>query len=199
MSYLVRAAWQRKAICGTRSALTIMAVAAGIAVLSRPPAAPLASSPPAPAAPAGPPERHVDPTAESLTGYEKSTLTAAHRQAWGTMVGAVAATAALLISVGALFISLRTWQSQSDREEKVYAAQVSLWATLGEDVSSVRPAGLDVHVQNRAPVPVHQARITATLVSGEEADLSVGVLQPCTELSFRIAPPSGLTACKMDL
>jgi hypothetical protein len=114
------------------------------------------------------------------------------------MVGAVAATAALLISVGALFISLRTWQSQSDREEKVYAAQVSLWATLGEDVSSVRPAGLDVHVQNRAPVPVHQTRITAALVSGEKADLSIGVLQPCTDLSFRIAPPNGGAFVKGD-
>ena len=200
MPYLVKASWRRKAHCGAGSALTIVAVAAGAAALSRrserPPAAP--PTPAASAAPPEPPPRHADPAAESLTEYEKATLTAAHRQAWATMVGAVAATAALLISVGALFISLRTWQSQSDREEKVYAAQVSLWATLGEDVSSVRPAGLDVHVQNRAPVPVHQARITAALVSGAKADLTIGVLQPCTELSLRIAPPSGDAFIKGD-
>ena len=197
--YLVRVASWRKAICGARSALVIVAVAAGAAALSRQSkAAPAAPVLRAPAAQAGPPPQPVGPAVESLTAYEKATLTATNRQAWGTVVGAVAATAALLISAGALVISLRTWQSQSDREDKIYAAQVSLWATLGEHESSVRPAGLDVHVQNRAPVPVHQARISATLTSGEKAELRIGVLQPCTELSFRIAPPSGGAFVKGD-
>jgi hypothetical protein len=102
----------------------------------------------------------------------------------------------LLVSFAAFVISMRTWQSQTEREDRVYSAQVALWATVGSDVSSVLPAGLDVRVQNLAPVPMHQARIIAPLASGGISEGLIGDMQPCTVQSFRIAPPAGQTFIK---
>ena len=112
------------------------------------------------------------------------------------MVGAIAGAAALLVSLGAFFISMQTWQSQSEREEHVYSGRVAIWATIGSDISSVLPAGLDVHVQNLSPVPMHQARIVADLAAGGKAEGVLGDMQPCTVQSFRIAPPAGQTFVK---
>lgn len=194
--------------CGTRSVtVCIVLLACGLMVMRPKKIALLRrrAYPSAPAAcprPAEPPRVDGDaahPLADvHLSAYERATLTAAQRQAWGTIAGTIATSAALLIGIGALFISLRTWQSQADREEKVYSAQVAVWATLGDEVSSVLPAGLDVHVQNRAPVPMHGARILAPLTSGGHAEVRLGDLHPCTVQSLRIAPPEGETFVRGD-
>jgi hypothetical protein len=201
---------RRTARCGTRSALAwVVLLATALMVMRRPRKIERSHAfPHAPNSVSASPEQ-VNPkpagyyaeaagATAGLSEYEQATLTAVRRQAWGTTVGAVAAAAALLISVGALFISVRTWQSQSDREEKVYSARIALWAALGDDVSSVLPAGLDVHIQNRAPVPMHEARIIATLTSGGQAEVRLGDVHPCTIQSFRIAPPEGEAFVKGD-
>lgn len=64
-----------------------------------------------------------------------------------------------------------------------------MWAGVAAAESSVRPAGIEVHIESRAPTPMRDARVTARLDSGQEAVALVGDIPPCIALAFRIVPP----------
>ena len=137
------------------------------------------------------------------TTYEKETLLAAKRQAWSTIIGAALTALALVVSAAALYVSAVAWRGQrslneqqaqlnryaADRERSLYSSRVAIWASIGVTSSSVLPEGLDVHVQNRAPVPLHTVRILAPLASGAVAQARLGELPPCVVRSLRIGSP----------
>jgi hypothetical protein len=103
--------------------------------------------------------------------------------------GSIAAFLAFTVSVVALLLSIDTWRSQQEQQRRVNSLRVSMWAVLGQDSSSVRPAGLDVTIQNRAPAPLHELSIEAKLDDGHPAVARLGDIPPCTEQTLRIAPP----------
>jgi hypothetical protein len=126
-------------------------------------------------------------------------------QAWSGIIGAVVAVAAFTASLGALYLSGAAWRDQQrlnaqqtvlnqlsfDREDSTYSSRVALWASVGEESSSVLPPGLDMFLQNRAPVPLHRVRVIAPTGSGGAADAPIGDVPPCTVISVRIAAPDG--------
>jgi hypothetical protein len=136
---------------------------------------------------------------------EPATVFATRVQMWSALAAAVAAIAALGVSVRALNISDAAWRNQralnaqqmqlnadsARRDQQIYSSRVSLWATVGTVSSTVLPGGLDVHVQNRAPVPLHNVRIVAPLASNGTASVDLGDLPPCVIDTLRIAPPPG--------
>ncbi|MGI5151577.1 hypothetical protein ACQEVC_35340 [Plantactinospora sp. CA-294935] len=148
------------------------------------------------------------PAVDRTTGVEPSPemLAAARAQARAATIGAVVAGVAMLISAAALVVSADAWRQQrvlneqqaelNDyarlREQRVYSSRVTLLARAGETNSSVLPDGLDVSVQNRAPVPLQQVRVLGPLTGtpGLVGD-DLGTVAPCTIVTFRLAPPDG--------
>jgi hypothetical protein len=124
---------------------------------------------------------------------------------WSALAATIAALAAFAVSVRALGIADETWASQrvlngqqvklnedSERRDKqVYSSRVAMWATIGDVSSTILPAGLDIHVQNRAPVPLHEVRVIAPLASRATGVLELGDLPPCTIDTLRVATPTG--------
>jgi hypothetical protein len=139
-----------------------------------------------------------------MADFERATFAATKVQMWSAVAAVLAAIVALWVSAKALTISDETWRSQrvlnsqqielneqsQRRDQQVYSSRVSMWATIGTVSSSVLPRGLDVHLQNRAPVPLHGVRIIAPLRQGE-ASVELGDLPPCVIDTLRIAPPTG--------
>ena len=123
---------------------------------------------------------------------------------WSALATTVAAVAALVVSVRALTIADETWAGQrvlngqqvklnedsERRDQQVYSSRVAMWTTVSDITSTVLPAGLDVHVQNRAPVPLHEVRVIAPLASHATGVLMLGDLPPCTIDTLRVAAPS---------
>lgn len=117
----------------------------------------------------------------------------------------------VVVAVAALAVSAVTWNGQRElnnqqgrlnreanrRNEQVYAARVAVWATIGSGSSSVVAAGLDVTVQNRAPVPLFDLQLVVSVVRrtdpATEATAVLGELFPCTSLKLRLVPPDGAT------
>ena len=134
-------------------------------------------------------------------------LLATKVQMWSALAAAAAALAALAVSVRALGIADETWASQrvlngqqvklnedsQRRDAQVYSSRVAMWATVGDVSSTILPAGLDIHLQNRAPVPLHAVRVIAPLASQATGVLDLGDLPPCTIDTLRVAAPTGDT------
>jgi hypothetical protein len=115
--------------------------------------------------------------------------------------------AAALVAVVAVILTWFAWSGQRDlnhdqqkinsyvllREQRVYSSRVAIWAVEGRETSSALTPGLDVSIQNRAPVPLRAVTISAPLDgSGMPApmgSISVGDLPPCTLLNLRLSPP----------
>lgn len=129
---------------------------------------------------------------------DQAMLRATRAQAWATGLAAV-------VAVVALGLSWLAWTGQNTlnrqqqdvndyllaRALRVYAARVAVWAIGAPGTSSVRTAGLDVHVQNRAPVPIRAVTLIAPLEDGTEATVTIGEVEPCTLVTFRLSPPPG--------
>lgn len=140
-----------------------------------------------------------------LSAYERSDLKHTRWQAWAAIAGAVFALLALLGSGAALIYTAKAWNGQKtlteqqialnqvaqERARRVYSSRVALWATVGTDFSSIRPAGIDIHVQNRSPVPLRRMRLLVPLESGRMAEARIEDLPPCLARTLRIAPPPG--------
>ncbi|WP_203913501.1 hypothetical protein [Rhizocola hellebori] len=119
--------------------------------------------------------------------------------------GAVFALLALIGSAAALVYTAKAWDAQKtlneqqialntvtqERQRRVYSSRVALWATVGTDFSSIRPAGIDINVQNRSPVPLRRMRLLVPLESGRVAEARIEDLPPCSGRTMRIAPPAG--------
>ena len=123
-------------------------------------------------------------------------------QARATWFSGAVAAVALCVAVGA-FVGQAKINSQQvqfnqhaeDRIERIYSSRVALWAVIGRRTTSVLPAGLDVQIQNRSPVPILDVSIVAPLVQGsgpaKPGRVQLGSVPPCTISSVRIAPPEG--------
>lgn len=123
-------------------------------------------------------------------------------QARATWFSGVIAALALCIAAGA-FLGQAKINSQQvqlnryaeDRIERIYSSRVALWAVIGSRTTSVLPAGLDVQIQNRSPVPILDVSIVASLVQASgpaiPGRVQLGSVPPCTISSVRIAPPDG--------
>ncbi|WP_416905056.1 hypothetical protein [Micromonospora echinospora] len=112
---------------------------------------------------------------------------------------------ALIGSGVALFYTAEAWEGQQilneqqialnratqDRELRVYSSRVALWARIGTDFSSIKPPGVDVHIQNRSPVPLRRMRVLVPLESGGVAEARIEDVPPCVVRRMRIAPPVG--------
>jgi hypothetical protein len=116
---------------------------------------------------------------------------------WAAIAG-VAAVAALAVSTYALFNQVQINKQQTvlntyaqERQERKYSSRVAFWAVAGADSSSVRPAGLDVYMQNRSPVPLRNVQISANLTGSGPAAVTLMDLAPCTVAEHRISPPVG--------
>ena len=129
---------------------------------------------------------------------EQAMLAATRTQARATWASALIAVMALVVALAAGYSQLRLNAQQADlndaakaRAERVNAARVAVWAQVGPDESSVRPAGLDVTIQNRSPVPLQQVHVLAPLGNpAGEGSADVGELLPCTLVTFRLVPPA---------
>ncbi|MCY1141564.1 hypothetical protein OWR29_26500 [Actinoplanes sp. Pm04-4] len=77
------------------------------------------------------------------------------------------------------------------RAQRVYASRVAIWAMNGREKTSDFPAGLDVFIQNRAPVPLRTVKIQAPLDtrSPSNGSISIGDIPPCTLRTFRLSAP----------
>jgi hypothetical protein len=142
---------------------------------------------------------------DNLSAYERTDLKHTRWQAWAAIAGAVFALLALIGSGAALVYTAKAWDEQKtlneqqialnkvtkERERRVYSSRVALWATVGTDFSSVRPAGIDINVQNRSPVPLRRMRLLVPIESGRIAELRIEDLPPCSGRTMRIAPPAG--------
>lgn len=82
------------------------------------------------------------------------------------------------------------------REERKYSTRVAIWSTAGDSVSSVLPAGINLSIQNRSPVPLRNVHVQGTLASGHIGDVALTDIPPCTIEMHRIAPPPGDTFAK---
>ncbi|WP_155368086.1 hypothetical protein [Catellatospora vulcania] len=144
-----------------------------------------------------------DPGDDADRQLQRALLTATRTQALAAIGGAVVAALALLISLMALVFSADGWRQQHalneqqhelnqlarERQLRVYSSRVALWAEFGAESSSTLPAGLDVSVQNRSPVPLQRIRLAAMLDGGSPAAAELRDLPPCTISTFRLAPP----------
>ncbi len=147
----------------------------------------------------------VDVSTDGLSVYERTDLKHSRWQALMATAGAVFALFALIGSAVALVYTANAWEAQKtlneqqialntvtqQRERRVYSSRVALWATVGTDFSSVRPAGIDINVQNRSPVPLRRMRLLVPLESGRVAEARIEDLPPCSGRTMRIAPPAG--------
>jgi hypothetical protein len=100
---------------------------------------------------------------DDLSTYERTDLKHTRWQASAAIAGAVFDLLALIWSAIALVYAAKAWDAQKilneqqialngvtqERERRVYSSRVALWATVSTDFSSVRPAGVDVDIQNR--------------------------------------------------
>jgi type II secretory pathway pseudopilin PulG len=154
--------------------------------------------------------RHRSVTPPTREQREAALLRA---QTGATVVGVV-------VSVLALLVSAVAWRSQAGindqqrdinvqqrrmneqqlelnrraatREDRIYASRVAVWATVGRQDSSLQPAGLDVSVQNRSPVPLYDVRVSALIGANRAlAETPIDNLPPCTVARFRLAPLPG--------
>ncbi|SCL28532.1 hypothetical protein GA0074694_5140 [Micromonospora inyonensis] len=137
--------------------------------------------------------------------YEQEDLKYTRRQTLAALAGAVLSLLALIGSGAALVYTAKAWDGQQtlveqqialnrvnqERERRVYSSRVALWATIGTDFSSVKPAGVDVHVQNRSPVPLRRVRLLVPLESGRVAEARIADVPPCVVRTMRVAPPVG--------
>ena len=142
---------------------------------------------------------------ESLSLYERTDLRHSRQQALAGVAGAVLALLALLGSGIALVYTAQAWDGQQtltsqqitlnqviqNRERRIYSSRVALWANVATDFSSVRPAGIDVFIQNRSPVPLRRVRLLVPLESGEPAEARLKDIPPCTTRALRVSPPIG--------
>ncbi|MFI6820971.1 hypothetical protein ACIBJE_08445 [Micromonospora sp. NPDC050187] len=149
------------------------------------------------------PKRDDIPGASS--SYEQEGLKYTRRQTLAALTGVVVSLLALIGSGVALFYTAKAWEGQQtlnkqqielnrvtqDRERRVYSSRVALWATIGTDFSSIKPAGVDVHIQNRSPVPLRRMRLLVPLESGRVAEARIEDVPPCVVRRMRIAPPGG--------
>jgi hypothetical protein len=130
--------------------------------------------------------------------HELAELTLTRSQSRWAAIAGVAAIAAVAVSAYALFNQVQINKQQTilntyaqERQERKYSSRVAFWAVAGADSSSVRPAGLDVYVQNRSPVPLRNVQISANLTGTGPAAVTLMDLPPCTVAEHRISPPTG--------
>ncbi|WP_033344979.1 hypothetical protein [Catenuloplanes japonicus] len=153
----------------------------------------------------GPVPVPVPTPAAASPGDDAEMLRATRAQARATWLGA-------LVALAALVVSALAWSGQQNvnrqqqrlndylllREERVYASRVAVWAVQAQQDSSVLSAGLDVVMQNRAPVPIRRLRISAWITTDDlhppvRGAIDLGELEPCQMVSFRLSPPTGTT------
>ena len=166
------------------------------------PTEPATTAPTAAAASAAASALYAQPPTAQVADSAREELKASRAQARASWAAAVVASAAFLTSLVTLSGQYRINNQQVDlnqraaaRDDQVYAARVAVWYEDGLEATSVKPAGLDVSVQNRAPAPVSNVRVFAPIArNGKEAgdmEVTLGPIPPCTVKTMRIAAPRG--------
>jgi hypothetical protein len=143
------------------------------------------------------------PEAEEHHQFQFGTLQATRAQAKATYLGAAFAAIALIISMVTWVGQWRLNEQQvhlneraEERDEQVYASRVSDWYVDGPDATSLVPAGLDVSIQNRAPVPVDDVRLIAPIFNDRTprafGEMLIGLIPPCKIVEVRVVAPQGM-------
>jgi hypothetical protein len=161
------------------------------------------------------PERSTVPAAP--IDLDRESLAVARSQGLSAWVSAIATVVALAISVFALLNQVRLNEQQTGlnqqqarlneqqtrlnayaqaRDERKYSSRIAVWAVAGEGLSSVRPSGLDVSLQNRAPVPIRTVLVYADVTPGGKARVMLPDIPPCEVQVHRIAAPAGTSFVK---
>ncbi|WP_250034016.1 hypothetical protein [Paractinoplanes maris] len=137
-------------------------------------------------------------TSSGLTVAERRNLRASYLQG-------ITAVIALLISTVAFIQQLDLNEDQQilneyaqRRDERKYSSRVAIWAVTGRKYSSVLPAGFDMFIQNRSPAPLRDVHVLATLSSGQNAEVALTDIPPCTIETHRIAAPHSDAFAKND-
>lgn len=143
---------------------------------------------------------------EPAPATDRAMLDATKTTAWATWVGVLVAFVAVVIS-GFAWAAQRELNHEQQklnrdqreinrylllRAQRVYASRVAIWAVHGREKASDFPAGLDVSIQNRAPVPLRSVTLHAPLednINPPAGSILIPDIRPCTLLTFRLSAP----------